>query len=845
MKIHPFKHKEKDDFETLHTWSSQRQFTEMGSQVVLTHMNSGFLQPIKNSNRKKRSKTVKNFIQLSSTTTISPTNSQRTDRKLYFSKLIRKIINAQHFIEELKNYADQLRSQNIRYTYKRRNFLPLFPDDVPYILWGLIINLCTDFAAILFPLQIAFDFEGVGSQIILIIQIIFWIDLLINFFICHVNKQLDLIYNFKDIAYHYLSSWFIFDLISVLPDFNQNGLKLLKLVRLFRFFLFERRVAYNQSLDLLKQQKAIKDELVVRNEYNLDLRLKKLMKIFLEMIVLNHLFACLWIWICRFNLGSDWLSHYNLNEKDEFTQLINAFYWAYQTITVIGYGDIEAHNTDEYLLVIIWMLIGVGYYSFTIGNITFILIQSNPNQEFDDQLLNLEDISINMPNWIQEDLFRYTKYNIQYNPFWGDDAKRILFELPQPLILYMTAAVHKEIFRTIPFMSNDINFSAAILPHCTIACYQQYETIYHIGQNANDFFFLIKGDVRLCDSNGESIISVMEGTCFGEIESIEYTQRCWSALALQDSIVIMCSAHFFSQYLLNESPQFFELQQMYKRRKIILFQQAKLKRQKQNKIRRGHAVNETQKLNRKNTLAQQLDNLKQKFDNRPYQSVQQDIMLQVVGQKQARIKIIREKFANAISKVKYYVQKSQKLKNISVDDPDYRIINSLVNNRIVNSTWSKQISKKFGKKLLSNFVKVCDDEELIKSFILKSKQESIDRIMRKKLVHIIRNIAKLQKKEKIDKNKIDLFYGKFHLQIYEEIKNEKLEERKKQKQKLESIKQENRIRTQIQSLNKYFKQLEKQQTSISMAIFEINQHEFEIDGLISELKQQLLLVKID
>ncbi|CAD8200951.1 unnamed protein product [Paramecium pentaurelia] len=842
MKIHPFKHKE--DTETLHTWSSQRQFTEMGSQVGLIQTHSGFLQPLNNSNRKKRAKTVKNFIQFSSTATISPTHSQRTDKKLQFQRLIRKIINAQHFIDELRNYAEQLRSQNLRYAYKRRNWLPLFPDDIPYILWGLIINLCTDFAAILFPLQVAFDFEGVGSQLTLIIQIIFWLDLIMNFFICHVNKQLDLIYNFKDIAYHYLSSWFIFDLISVLPDFNLTGLKLLKLIRLIRFFLFERRVAYNQSLDLLKQQKAIKDELVVRNEYNLDLRLKKLIKIFMEMIVLNHLFACLWLWICRFNEETNWLSYYNLNEKDQLTQLIQAFFWAYQTITVIGYGDIEAHNSDEYLLVIIWMLIGVGYYSFTIGNITFILIQSNPNQEFDDQLFNLEDISVNMPEWMQEDLFRFTKYNIQYNPFWADDAKRILFELPHQLILYMMAAVHKEIFRTIPFMSNDINFSAAILPNCSLFCYQQYETIYHIGQSANDFYFLIKGDVRLCDAHGESIIRVMEGTCFGEIESIEYTQRCWSALALQESIVLMCSAHFFSQYLQNESPQFFELQQMYKRRKIILFQQAKLKRQKLNKIRRGHAINESQQLNRKNTIAQQLDNMKQMFDNRPYQSVQQDLMLQIVGQKQARFKIIRERFVNAISKVKYYVQKSQKLKNISVDDPDYRIIQSLINNRVTNSVWSKQKSKKFGQKLLSNFIKACDDEEMIKSFILKSKQESIDRIMRKKLVHIIRNIAKQQKKEKVDKNKIDLFYGKYHQQIYEEIKYEKLEERKKQKQKLESIQQEKRIRTQIQVLNSNFKQLQKLHTSISMAIFEINQHEFDIDVLISELKQQLLLVKI-
>lgn len=94
------------------------------------------------------------------------------------------------------------------------------------------------------------------------------------------------------------------------------------------------------------------------------------------------------------------------------------------------------------------------------------------------------------------------------------------------------AAVHKEIFRTIPFIANDINFSAAVLTYSTLAIYKQYETIYYINQNANEFFFLIKGDVRLCDANGEFIIRVMEGTCFGEIEAIEYTSRRWSAHAL-------------------------------------------------------------------------------------------------------------------------------------------------------------------------------------------------------------------------------------------------------------------------------------------------------------------------
>lgn len=49
----------------------------------------------------------------------------------------------------------------------------------------------------------------------------------------------------------------------------------------------------------------------------------------------------------------------------------------------------------------------------------------------------------------------------------------------------------------IPFFANDLNFSSAVLPYITIAKYAEYDNIYHIGQNAADFYFLLSGDVRL------------------------------------------------------------------------------------------------------------------------------------------------------------------------------------------------------------------------------------------------------------------------------------------------------------------------------------------------------------
>jgi len=47
-------------------------------------------------------------------------------------------------------------------------------------------------------------------------------------------------------------------------------------------------------------------------------------------------------------------------------------YWACQTITTVGYGDVAAKTKEELLLSFVWMLVGVGFYSFIIGNFSTI-----------------------------------------------------------------------------------------------------------------------------------------------------------------------------------------------------------------------------------------------------------------------------------------------------------------------------------------------------------------------------------------------------------------------------------------------------------------------------------------
>jgi hypothetical protein len=62
-------------------------------------------------------------------------------------------------------------------------------------------------------------------------------------------------------------------------------------------------------------------------------------------------------------------------------QYIISFYWSFQTITTIGYGDISAGNETERYVAIAAMIIGTGFYSYTIGNMTAMILSLDEDNE--------------------------------------------------------------------------------------------------------------------------------------------------------------------------------------------------------------------------------------------------------------------------------------------------------------------------------------------------------------------------------------------------------------------------------------------------------------------------------
>ena len=102
---------------------------------------------------------------------------------------------------------------------KKYNYFILLPDDTFKVAWDVINMLLVLFVSVTTPARIAFTEEDnlEWTVIGLIVDVLFLVDLVLNFFSAYHDKELNLIDDRVKITKRYLRGWFFVDLISIVP----------------------------------------------------------------------------------------------------------------------------------------------------------------------------------------------------------------------------------------------------------------------------------------------------------------------------------------------------------------------------------------------------------------------------------------------------------------------------------------------------------------------------------------------------------------------------------------------------------------------------------------------------
>jgi hyperpolarization activated cyclic nucleotide-gated potassium channel 2 len=95
----------------------------------------------------------------------------------------------------------------------------------------------------------------------------------------------------------------------------------------------------------------------------------RLLKSLVMILVLTHFVACIWFFLARMDEFhyDTWVVRYGLQDKPNGELYLYSYYWAITTLTTVGFGDISGGNSMERVFCMLWMMVGVGFYSFTVG----------------------------------------------------------------------------------------------------------------------------------------------------------------------------------------------------------------------------------------------------------------------------------------------------------------------------------------------------------------------------------------------------------------------------------------------------------------------------------------------
>ena len=253
------------------------------------------------------------------------------------------------------------------------------PDTSFRKIWDFLQICLLVYIAVVVPFRIGFDQNAPLLSFFFVfdifVDIYFITDVYLSFNTCQTDEEGKLIWKPREVRMHYMKSWFIIDLLGCLPlhylpllpgvDADSDAMKSNKGIRLLRLA---------RLLKLLRLARI--NRLLQRYEEQLFAFMSsiKMGKTVLIMIVIGHWMCCLWYYAGSQpqnpdELDSDgaplegWvLQNFggleNFNHTDVGARYLTSMYYAYATMTTVGYGDISATTLFEKVAAVLAMIIG-------------------------------------------------------------------------------------------------------------------------------------------------------------------------------------------------------------------------------------------------------------------------------------------------------------------------------------------------------------------------------------------------------------------------------------------------------------------------------------------------------
>eukprot|EP00242_Pyramimonas_sp_CCMP2087_P017362 CAMPEP_0198200140 /NCGR_PEP_ID=MMETSP1445-20131203/3190_1 /TAXON_ID=36898 /ORGANISM="Pyramimonas sp., Strain CCMP2087" /LENGTH=680 /DNA_ID=CAMNT_0043870107 /DNA_START=189 /DNA_END=2234 /DNA_ORIENTATION=+ len=448
--------------------------------------------------------------------------------------------------------------------------------------WDITQAFVLLYLAILVPLRIGFNLEVHGYAYIVecMVEIYFYFDIFFNFITSYEDENLVVVRNLRKIADQYIRGWFVVDVVSVLPvdlairisedlypcSFEEAGCKeaetgpsaagqYVKLVKMLRLI---RLVKLLRLMRLSRLTTKYQDHL-----FNL-LRIMAYVKMIVLIVYLGHIFGCMFYFFSddewhtsyekeRMLNGtmSTWLLDYFVPDGSPAEadatlaplteRYIASAYWAFTTMTTVGYGDISANSVAERTFAILGMIVGGLMLSTIASNIIVLFDEAHMHEKcLKQKMLQVEqwakDLRLSKPTRVR----LLTFYRRQSSKPYSE--KELLMQLPFEMRSLIVKHMYASLIDKVPFFKDaDMVFRTQLCVGFKGLTLMPRRYIYLQGEHGSDMYMISDGTANVVDwYTNKDVGQLGRGAYFGEgglVGDIRRRETLKSATMLQLYIV--------------------------------------------------------------------------------------------------------------------------------------------------------------------------------------------------------------------------------------------------------------------------------------------------------------------
>ncbi|KAG1934333.1 potassium voltage-gated channel subfamily H member 2 isoform X2 [Pimephales promelas] len=398
-------------------------------------------------------------------------------------------------------------------------------------VWDWLILLLVIYTAILTPYSAAFllaEEDNVSIKncvyscsplnvVDLIVDIMFIIDIIINFRTTYVNANDEVVSHPLRIAVHYFKGWFLIDMVAAIP---------------FDLLIYRTGEETTTLIGLLKTARLLRLVRVARkldrySEYGAAV----LFLLMCTFALIAHWLACIWYAIGNVeqNGSIGWLhalgvhlgKQHNASSpgsgpsiKDKY---VTALYFTFSSLTSVGFGNVSPNTNSEKIFSICVMLIGSLMYASIFGNVSAIIQRLySGTARYHTQMLRVREFIRfhQIPNPLRQRLEEYFQHAWSYTN--GIDMNAVLKGFPECLQADICLHLNRTLLQNCKaFKGSSKGCLRALAMKFKTTHAPPGDTLVHAGDVLTALYFISRGSIEIL--RGDVVVAILgKNDIFGE-----------------------------------------------------------------------------------------------------------------------------------------------------------------------------------------------------------------------------------------------------------------------------------------------------------------------------------------